>query len=68
MLRRVATAAYTLGIIPFYIYLTVHDWPLVNGWAWVLTDAVNVGRALFWPVYVVLLLVWWGGAIPPDRL
>jgi hypothetical protein len=58
---------YFIGVPVTYIYLTVHDWPVVSGWVWLWMDVYNGFRAVFWPLYFILSLFFFHGPLPVDR-
>jgi len=58
---------YLIGVPVVYIYLTVHDWPTVNGWVWLWMDVYNGFRAILWPFYLTLSLLFFHGLLPADR-
>ena len=58
---------YFIGVPVTYIYLTLHVWPIVNGWAWLWMDFYNGFRAILWPFYLILSLLFFHGLLPADR-
>lgn len=69
MIAWAARLAYATGALAYYVYLTLHDWPIVNGWLWLYVDALNCVRALIWPIYLVGTYLFFGTfAIPAHRI